>query len=283
MTGELLIFLLSIVAGVVGTALGGVFGVIFKNRGMKAMGGVLSFAGGVMLGIICFDMIHEAVELSVVNYKYWTGVVIALASTVGGVIAVFALNKLLDYLDGKRTEKQHNVHHNNAMILAQEAENTGEKVNMKRLIKAGTVMLIAITLHDFPEGMAIGSTGVTDLNRGILVAVLITLHNIPEGMAITAPLAAGGVKSWKAVLMTVVIGFSTILGAVVGLLIGGSSDLAAGVCMGIASGAMLYVTFGEILPEATQMNDGKVPKVSMLLGVICAMIFVFGFKAFGTI
>ena len=112
---------------------------------------------------------------------------------------------------------------------------------------------------------------------GTLVAVLIAVHNIPEGMAISAPLASGGVTAWKTVLLTALAGAATIAGAVIGLAVGGISQLAIAVCMGIAGGAMLYVTFGEIVPQAILMDEGRVPAVSMLIGILCAMTFVYVF------
>ena len=276
---QVLFIVLSLVAGVAGTALGGVVGVFFKNRGMKTMSRVLSFAGGVMAGIVCFEMAPEAIEMSVVNFKNWTGVVIGVASTIGGMLVVYGLNKLLDIFEGKREVHRElsEIHHETAIILAHDEKRQSEKPEVKRLFKAGIIMLIAIALHNFPEGMAIGAMGATNVSAGVLVAILIAVHNIPEGVAISAPLAAGGMGSAKAVLMTGLAGASTVVGTLLGLWIGGSSTLAAGICIGIAGGAMLYVTFGEILPEAVLMDGGKVPAVSMLVGIVAAMVFVFSF------
>ena len=152
-----------------------------------------------------------------------------------------------------------------------------QEVDKKSLLKAGVIMLLAIALHNLPEGMAIGATGASNTQTGILIAIIIAVHNIPEGMAISAPLASGGVKGWKTVLLTALAGAATVLGAVIGLAVGGISKLASGICMGLAGGAMLYVTFCEILPQSILMEEGRVPAVSMLVGIICSMIFVFAF------
>ena len=74
--------------------------------------------------------------------------------------------------------------------------------------------------------------------------------------------------------MTSLAGFATVIGSVIGLLLGGISEMASGVCMALAGGAMLYVTFGEVLPEATLMTDGKIPSICMLLGFVGIMPFV---------
>ncbi|MDE7095684.1 MAG: ZIP family metal transporter [Anaeroplasmataceae bacterium] len=107
--------------------------------------------------------------------------------------------------------------------------------------------------------------------------MLIAVHNVPEGMAISAPLASGGMKAWKTILLTSLAGAATVVGAVIGMAIGGIGTLAIGICMGIAGGAMLYVTFCEIIPQSILMDEGRIPAVSMLIGILCAMVFVYLF------
>ncbi len=282
MDNQELILVLSLVAGIVGTGLGGVIGVLLKKSGNKVMGRVLSFAGGVMVGVVAFEMLPEAVVSSQVGTFDKSGVLIAAASLVVGMLIIYGLNKLLDAIENIRDTHRsvEELHHETAVLQANEQASTlvvKTKENTKSLIKAGVIMLLAIALHNFPEGMAIGATGVADVKTGILIATIIAVHNIPEGMAISAPLASGGVKAWKTILLTALAGAATFLGAVIGWLIGGIGPLATGICMGIAGGAMLYVTFCEIMPQAILMEEGRLPAVSMLVGIVCAMLFVFLF------
>lgn len=281
--------MLSLVAGIVGTGLGGIIGVLLKNKGNKVMGRVLSFAGGVMVGVVTFEMLPEAVEYSKIeNSIEQSGILIAVSALGVGMLIIFGLNKMLDVIENMRgTHKSiEELHHetkvieaNDALMEANACGNTAavQAVDKKSLLKAGLIMLLAIAFHNLPEGMAIGASGASNSQTGILVAIIIAVHNIPEGMAISAPLASGGVKGWKTILLTALAGAATVVGALIGLAVGGISQLASGICMGLAGGAMLYVTFCEILPQSILMEEGRVPAVSMLVGIVCSMVFVFAF------
>ncbi len=296
-----LILALSLIAGVVGTGLGGVIGALLKNRGRRVMGRVLSFAGGVMAGVVAFEMIPEAIDASL-GVGRIGGILLAVATTVGGMIIIFLINKLLDLIEKKKhahgdvatlngviaSAQNANVCREDNAAKKAESASKSKKVRVfsgmqdaagqrRSMLKAGTVMLIAIALHNFPEGMAIGASGSLGTDMGALIALIIAVHNVPEGMAIAAPLVSGGVGSLKAVMLTALAGAATVLGAVVGLAVGGLGELATGICLALASGAMLYVTFCEIVPQAIAMNDGEVPAVSMLAGLILSIIFVFVF------
>lgn len=286
---QILILVLSLVAGIVGTGLGGIIGVLLKNKGNKVMGRVLSFAGGVMVGVVTFEMLPEAVEYSKIKNSFeQSGILIAVSALVVGMLIIFGLNKMLDVIENMRgTHKSiEELHHetkvieaNDALMGANACGNTAavQAVDKKSLLKAGLIMLLAIAFHNLPEGMAIGASGASNSQTGILVAIIIAVHNIPEGMAISAPLASGGVKGWKTILLTALAGAATVVGALIGLAVGGISQLASGICMGLAGGAMLYVTFCEILPQSILMEEGRVPAVSMLVGIVCSMVFVFAF------
>lgn len=286
---QILILVLSLVAGIVGTGLGGIIGVLLKNKGNKVMGRVLSFAGGVMVGVVTFEMLPEAVGYSKIENSFeQSGILIAVSALVVGMLIIFGLNKMLDVIENMRgTHKSiEELHHetkvieaNDALMEANACGNTAavQAVDKKSLLKAGLIMLLAIAFHNLPEGMAIGASGASNSQTGILVAIIIAVHNIPEGMAISAPLASGGVKGWKTILLTALAGAATVVGALIGLAVGGISRLASGICMGLAGGAMLYVTFCEILPQSILMEEGRVPAVSMLVGIVCSMVFVFAF------
>jgi len=100
------------------------------------------------------------------------------------------------------------------------------------------------------------------------------LHNIPEGMAIAAPLLAGGINRWTVIFLTALSGTPTLLGGLIGVLIGNISDFAIALSLSAAGGAMLYIVFGEILPQSAVMTKNRVPALFALLGIIIGFIAV---------
>ena len=106
------------------------------------------------------------------------------------------------------------------------------------------------------------------------MAIVIGLHNVPEGMAVSVPLISGGMGKLKAVLLTALSGLPTVFGALLGFALGGISDIMLVLSLGFASGAMLYVVFGELLPESILMWRSKLPAFVLFIGVIVGFLLV---------
>ena len=94
-------------------------------------------------------------------------------------------------------------------------------------------------------------------------------------MAVSVPLISGGMKKAKAVVMTALSGAPTIIGALLGYLIGDMSILGLALSLGFASGAMLYVVFGEIVPQAILMYRSKLPAFSVIVGMFVGLFMIY--------
>jgi len=94
-------------------------------------------------------------------------------------------------------------------------------------------------------------------------------------MAISVPLISGGMNKSKAVLITALSGASTIIGALLGYLLGEIGALGLAMSLGFASGAMLYVVFGEILPQAILMYHSKLPAFSAIAGMLVGLFIIY--------
>ena len=265
-------------AGVAGTGLGGLIGAMLQKDSNRTVSLLLSFAGGVMLSVVCFDLAVEAVETNV-------GVWFAVASIAVGVAITYFLNYLIDRKTNPEVPHIDENHPKTAddldeLIHSDHLEqHYARKDSRLGLFVAGVVMASAIALHNVPEGMTIGASyasndGVMG-SAALILAVLIGLHNIPEGMAVSVPLISGGMPKWKAVLITASTGIPTILGALLGYLLGEIGPMGLTVSLGFASGAMLYVVFGEILPQSILMYHSKLPAFSTIVGILVGMLIIF--------
>ena len=154
-----------------------------------------------------------------------------------------------------------------------------QKDNKLALFVAGIVMASAIALHNVPEGMTIGASyacnGGTMGSAAIVLAVLIGLHNIPEGMAVSVPLISGGMSRFKAIVITAMSGIPTMIGALLGFWLGEIGPMGLAFSLGFASGAMLYVVFGEILPQSILMYHSKLPAFSAIVGLLVGLFIIF--------
>ena len=272
------LLLTTFLAGVAGTGIGGLIGAVLQKDSNRTVSLLLSFAGGVMLSVVCCDLVIEAVETQV-------GIWAVIGAIALGVAVIYFLNWLIDrktnpeiaHIDENHPQTADDldelIHSDH---LEQHHANNDSKLS---LFVAGIVMACAIALHNVPEGMTIGASYAS--NEGVMgsaalvLAILIGLHNIPEGMAVSVPLISGGMGKVKAVLITAASGIPTIIGALLGYLLGDIGAMGLCLSLGFASGAMLYVVFGEILPQAILMYHSKLPAFAAIIGMLVGLVIIF--------
>ncbi len=228
--------LVTAAAGIGGTGLGGALATLFHRDSGKGSSLLLSFAAGVMVSVSCFGLLTEAAAPGAME-------LVALG-VFGGCAVSAGLNALLDH---------------------------GRPAG--GLILAGLVMAAAIALHNVPEGMVIGASFIGGtVRQGWTMAAVIGLHNIPEGMAISAPMVAGGESRWRAAGVAALSGAPTGLGAALGYCLGTLGPVSLTLTLSFAAGAMLYVVFGELLPEAAGLWKSKLPALAAVLGILVGML-----------
>lgn len=271
MNKEILLLVLSALAGILGTGIGGMIGAFVKNKNKASVGDMLTFAAGVMLGVVAFEMVPEAVANCIVSGKKFFGALIVIACVMAGVGVTYLVNFAVDKASAKRQNMPLECRKNHDSGVKISNVETLEAKRNFGLKRAGIVTLLAIALHNVPEGMAIGASGASNAYAGVVVALVIALHNVPEGMAISAPLVSGGVKASRAVVLSVLAGLSTLAGALVGVFVGCMGDLASSVSVSLASGAMIYVSVFDLLPVGSALKN-KFAAFAFFSGIVLAMI-----------
>lgn len=280
----LVIILITFISGVVGTGVGGIVGAVLKRDSNKIVSLLLSFAAGIMLAVVCFDLMSKPIEMMRNGtVSKFTPLIVAAAVMVGYGF-VYVLNLVIDKNTNhevKHIDKNHPSTADNLDELIHSDHYATHKSSKSNLFIAGLVMMAAIAIHNLPEGIVIGASYAGEdvmktlfSSSGFIMAVVIGLHNIPEGMAVSVPLVSGGMGRVKAILLTALSGLPTVLGALIGYAVGSISDIMLVLSLGFASGAMLYVVFGELLPESILMWRSKLPSVAIFVGMIVGFLLV---------
>ena len=260
----LLIILVTFISGVLGTGLGGLIGAVLRRDSTKIISVLLSFSGGVMLAVVCFDLMSQPLEMMKAGFLPSYTPIVVVSAVVVGYCAVYFLNKVI----GSRAYRL--------------SQSNSTRYNSSNLYVAGLVMMIAIALHNLPEGIVIGASYAIEddltanlfSSAGFIMAIVIGMHNIPEGMAVSVPLISGGMSKAKSVLLTALSGLPTVLGAILGYALGNINAITLTVSLGFASGAMLYVVLGELLPDAFLMWKSQLSAFSMFVGLLIGFLLV---------
>ena len=232
----ILIIIVSSVISLIGTMIGASIGVFVKNPSSKFIGGAMGFAGGLMLSVVAFDLIPEAMEK--------TGFLNVIAFYILGIIIIYAIDRLTD---------------NGAS---------------KSYSKVALITSLGLMLHNFPEGVIMGCGFLAGKTLGLKMSIIIAIHDIPEGLAVTTPLMAAHKSPIKVLLYAFVTALPTAFGAILGVGLGNISDKFLGACLSIASGIMMYVVFGELIPESNNLGSNAINTVSLLVGVTLGLIMM---------
>lgn len=231
------ILILSTLAGSA-TALGGLV-VLIRKPGKNLFGFLLGLAAGVMLTLSFVELIAEA----------WNSVGFFL-TTIGfasGTLFMFSLDFLLPHTRFSIKEKG----------LLDE-----------KLFKAGMLIAIGITIHNLPEGIAVGAGFVHLPSFGILIALAIALHNIPEGIATALPLHVSGVSKLKCIKVTFLSGMAEPIGAVLAFLFLQVFHQLVAVALAFAAGVMVFITTDELIPMAQKEGHAMPTSFGIIFGAI---------------
>lgn len=270
-------------AGMGGTGMGGLVSCLFRKDSSKTVSLLLSFAAGVMTSVVCFDLLTEALDQEGMG----NNVVLAVMGVLVGYVVIALLNAWIDRNTNHEVAHIDENHPRTADSLEELThanhlqEHREGRQPRSGLFLAGLVMAAAIALHNLPEGVVIGASFARTareslLNRsGLTMAIIIGLHNIPEGMAVAVPLISGGMPKWRSVVVTALTGSPTILGAVLGFTVGAMGPTALALSLSFASGAMLYVVFGELLPESILMWRSKLPAAATIIGMMTGLVIIY--------
>jgi ZIP family zinc transporter len=241
-------FFASILAGLA-TGVGALPALFFKNISNNLFNSMLGAAAGVMLAATAFSLLVPGIAY---GNAIWPGkgiYVVSLGMLIGAAFLHYA-DKQLPHI------------HFDSISDTQLSS-----------LKKVWLFVIAITIHNFPEGMSVGvSFGSGELKNGVVLAIAIALQNIPEGLAVALPLVGLGYNKWRAVGIATLSGLVEPIGGLLGITMVTAFQPILPLAMGFAAGAMLFVISEEIIPETHSNGRSRYATFALMLGFIVMMV-----------
>lgn len=235
------------------TSLGAAVVFLFKKVNKNTMDAMLGLSAGVMLAATFWSLLSPALEMAE-NLKLISWLIVSLGVLSGGLL-LFCGDKIFDRITKKKT----NSHS----------------------IKRSLMLIFSITLHNIPEGMAIGVAfgsvfynleGAT-LAAAVMLAIGIGIQNFPEGSAVLLPLRREGMSPPKAFFFGMLSGIVEPISAVVGAVLVIKVQVLLPILLSFAGGAMIYVVVQELIPESQTNKKKDLMALFTILGFLLMMIF----------
>ncbi|MBE5936506.1 MAG: ZIP family metal transporter [Lachnospiraceae bacterium] len=225
------------------TLVGAIVGLFFKNVSHKLNDIILSFAAGIMLAAAVIGLIMPSVEI-----VGKSGIWITLGGILAGAIFLNTMDRVTPHLH-KLTGVDIEEHNNN------------------RNLDGALLFMLAVAIHNLPEGMAagVGFAG-DDTGAALTVTVGIIIQNIPEGIVTVSPLIATGVKQSRAFLLAAITGMIEVVGTFLGYFLAGVSENILPFALAFAGGTMLYIISDEMIPETHSHGYERIATYSLLIG-----------------
>ena len=240
-----------------GTTLGSATVFLMKNKLNKKVEKILlGFAAGVMIAASVWSLLIPSIDMAQEQ-----GILPWLPAAIGfmlGIVFLLVLDSLIPHLHLESTKPE------------------GIKIKLKKT----TMMVFAVTLHNIPEGMAVGIVFASTLSQNITVSLTgalalsigIAIQNFPEGAIISMPLKAEGKSKNKAFFYGVLSGIVEPIGAIITILLATMITPILPYFLAFAAGAMIYVVIEELIPDAKEGNHSNLTVIGVAFGFVLMMI-----------
>jgi zinc transporter, ZIP family len=253
-------FLVTLGAGL-STAIGAAFGLFAHHTNRSFLALALGFSAGVMIYVSFVEILPKASTFLTPTLGESIGTTAMAGSFIGGLLLMALLYRFLPEMEHPELDDEHR-----SLRLDEDASSYyADPV----LLRAGLVVALAVTLHNFPEGMATFFLTLDDPQVGISVALAIAIHNIPEGIAVVVPIYYATRSKKMAFGFGALSGLAEPLGALLGywVLSPFITDGLLGVVFAVVAGIMVYISIDSLLPAARQYGSGQLAIYGLMAGM----------------
>ncbi|NMA65214.1 MAG: zinc transporter ZupT [Clostridiaceae bacterium] len=283
--------ILSLLAGI-STGIGGLTVLFFKKTSPKHLSVLLGFSAGIMIFLSFMEIYREAENYLCNSHGIRNGKILTILSFFFGITLMAFINEFIPEPNRPHSVNRSSLPSSSNLYSKSEQSFISDihKPNIKtvyyqntgpgKLLKTGLFTAIAVTIHNFPEGIATYVSGIKSPALGLSIAIAIALHNIPEGIAISVPIYYSTKSKAKAFFASCLSGLSEPLGAIITMLVLGRyiTDATFGLIFGCVAGIMVYISLDELLPTAREYGYHGLALLGLMLGMALmaiSSVFIF--------
>ncbi|MEM5778374.1 MAG: zinc transporter ZupT [Candidatus Aenigmatarchaeota archaeon] len=237
--------LLSLLAGL-STFIGGLLIFFLKKTKFCYLCIAFGFSAGVMIFVSFAELLSQGIKA--------TGFLYATFSFFFGILLIYLIDILIPH--------------------TYEEETYSKKGKLKKL---AVLLILGITIHNFPEGITVFFSSLSNIKLGILIALAIAIHNIPEGVAVSMPIFYATKSKRKALKYSFLAGISEPIGAILSFIIlyNFLNDFVLGLILSATAGVMIFISFDELLPYVYKHKNQHLAMLGLFLGMFIISISIF--------
>jgi len=239
------------------TGIGAMLSFFTKRDNTKLLSAAMGLSAGVMVYISFMEMMPQAREALAGECGERSAMLWMLIAFFGGIALIALIDKFIP-----EDENPHEMH------TMSELSVSGN--HHSKLKRTGTMLAIAIGIHNFPEGMATFISALDGLDVALPIVIAIAIHNIPEGIAVSVPIYQATGNRSKAFRYSLLSGLAEPVGAIVGMavLLPFWSPIVNAVCLASVSGIMIYISFDELLPGSERYGHHHIALAGVITGMV---------------
>ena len=281
----LIAFALTLFAGLA-TGIGSALAFFTRTTNTRFLAIALGFSAGVMIYVSMVEIFFKARESLVAELGAVQGNWITLLSFFGGILVIGVIDRLVpsdenphevrmvedvsEIDEVKKLSRENSKNEEDRVDdRSPSEEEKKDRRKKKKLMRMGVFSALAITIHNFPEGLATFIAALTDLSIGIPIAVAIAIHNIPEGIAISVPIYYATGSRRKAFKYSFLSGLAEPVGAIIGwlILMPYLNESVFGIIFAAVAGIMVFISVDELLPAAREYGEHHLSVYGLIGGM----------------
>lgn len=247
-------FSLTLLAGL-STGIGSLLAFFTKKTNTRFLSLSLGFSAGVMLYVSFVEILLKSKKAFIESLGNVAGSWVTIISFFAGIFLIAIIDKIVP-----KFENPHEI---------RKVEEIGEHKS-KKLLRMGLFSAFAISIHNFPEGLATFAGALKNPTLGISIALAIAIHNIPEGISVSIPIYYSTGSKKKAFFYSFLSGLAEPIGALIGFLIllPFFNDIIFGILFAMVAGIMVFISLDELLPTAREYGEPHLAIYGLIVGMI---------------